>query len=512
MKKTINLKTCGMTAVIMLMVTWAEIIIAGDTSGNPPCVTCEELMNIDFPEVTIIKTENIDEDKPYCKVLGTIGKEINFELLLPETWNSRFVMGGGGGFVGNIQNVARMKVKDGYATVGTDTGHKGDGLKADWAFNNMERQVNFGHMAVHRTTVVARSIINHYYGTYPEYSYFIGCSRGGGQAMMEAQRYPEDFDGIVAGAPAFSWPATAAEFIQNMQTVYPDPDNLDQPVITRANLQLLQELVLEKCDELDGVRDGIINDPRECDFNLEDLPVCRKDEIRDDCFTPEQVKAIRMIYEGVIVQGEVIYPGFPYGGENEKGGWYEWIVGPNERTLQRGFPSLQFGFGTEMFKYLIFQDPDFDYSTYNFENFKEGTGYASSYLDATSTNYTTFKDKGGKMIFYHGWNDAALSAFSTIDHYDGIRDGDEDIEDYIRLFLLPGVLHCGGGPGPDNVNWLELVRDWVENGKAPEKVTLVKFEKGKEVMTRPVYPYPSKAVYKGKGDPDKEKSYRRETP
>ena len=481
-------------------------------TSDPPeqiaCIACEELANLRIPDVTISQVEQVQEPVPHCKVTGVIGSEINFELLLPEKWNSRFAMGGGGGFVGSVQNMAASSIVKGYATAGTDTGHKGHGLKADWALDNMERQVNFGHLAVHRTAVTSKAIIEQYYCSPIAYSYFWGCSRGGGQAMMEAQRYPGDFDGIVTGAPAFSWPAIAAEFIQNTQAMYPDPDDLNHPVVTKANLELLQALLLEQCDALDGIQDHILNDPRDCDLDKIEFPRCTDDTPADDCFTSEQLEAIKVVYSGVTIEGREVYPGFPPGGENEPGSWQVWITGPIGSPMTAGFPSLHFGFGTEMFKYLVFQDPDWDYSTYDFSDFFHTTRYASSYLDATSTDYSAFKNRGGKMIIYHGWNDPALSAYATIEHYEKVKSNDPDVENYLRLFLLPGVLHCSGGPGPDQADWLELVRNWVEDGIAPERVTVSKTEDGNVVMTRPVFPYPEKAIYDGEGDPDTEESFK----
>ena len=175
----------------------------------------------------------------------------------------------------------------------------------------------------------------------------MGCSRGGGQAMMEAQRYPNDFDGIVAGAPAFNWPEIGAEFIQNSQIIYPDPTKLDQPVISKANLQLLQTSVLDQCDAADGIKDQILNDPRDCDFDVDSLPRCAENSANDDCFTSAQLEAIKVVYGGVTDQQEKIYPGFPFGGENESGGWLPWIVGPNQGTMELNFPTLQFAFGNE---------------------------------------------------------------------------------------------------------------------------------------------------------------------
>ena len=252
---------------------------------------------------------------------------------------------------------------------------------------------------------------------------------------MEAQRYPGDFDGIVAGAPAFNWPAIGAEFIQNSKAIYPDPSNLDEPVITLANLKLLQNIILEHCDTIDGVKDQILNDPRECDFDLDLLPECPGNYAGDDCFTSAQIEAIKLVYAGSTDQKNEIYPGFPFGGENEPGGWQDWITGPNKETMQLNFPSLHFAFGTEMFKYLVFQDPHWDYSSYDFSNFLNTTQYASSYLDATSTDYTAFKNRGGKMIIYHGWNDPALSAFATIEHFEATQREDNELEEYLSTFF-----------------------------------------------------------------------------
>ena len=223
-----------------------------------------------------------------------------------------------------------------------------------------------------------------------------------------------------------------------------------------------------------------------------------------DCFTSQQLAAIKTVYAALTNKQDTIYPGFPYGAENEEGSWDVWIAGTNPNLAT---PSLHYMFGTNMFKYLVFNDPEWNYSQYDFSTFFEDTRYASAYLDATQTDYTEFKKRKGKMIMYHGWNDPALSAFETIKHYQEVEQKDKNIQSYIRLFLLPGVLHCGGGPGPDDVDWLKLIRDWVENDKAPERLVLSKKEKDKIVMTRPVFPFPKVAVYGGKGDTNLEKNF-----
>jgi feruloyl esterase len=232
-------------------------------------------------------------------VAGVIGPEIRFELLLPKNWNGKFVMGGGGGFVGSVVNVALAygALQSGYATVGTDTGHEGHPLDASWALNNMERIVSFGHQAVHRTAVTAKELIKAYYEQDIARDYFIGCSRGGGQALMEAQRYPEDFEGIVAGAPAYNWTeGMAAATAQINRAMYPDPDNLQQAVIGPREQEVIASGYLAQCDALDGIEDGILNDPRQCDFDVATL-ACAVGQA-DACLTEEQLAAVRTIYGG----------------------------------------------------------------------------------------------------------------------------------------------------------------------------------------------------------------------
>ncbi len=477
-------------------------------STRTPCYSCESLLQLYLPEVRIDSAaieKNRDpaaSSQRICRVLGTIGKEIAFELMLPEQWNQRFVMGGGGGFVGTIMNRARHMAGDGYATVGTDTGHRGS--DAAWGLNDMERQLNFGHAAVHRTAQTARAIIRHFYGLFPKYSYFIGLSRGGGQAMMEAQRYPEDFDGIVAGAPAFNWAGMAAKFILNTRALYPSAGSTT-PVVTKENLALLQKMILDRCDGNDGVRDGILNNPLQCDFDLDQLPHCRGDAPGADCFTSAQIEAIRTIYSAAGTGDKLVHAGFPWGGENEKTGWLPAITGPNKGSSP--YRSGQEFFGMETFKYLIFNNPHWDPQAYSWDRVYEDTRYAAAYLNATSTDYSAFRERGGKMIWYQGWIDPLISASDLLRHYQLARTGDPGLEDYIRLFMLPGVTHTGGN-GPGKADWFSHIRDWVEKGIAPERVIVSRTENGKTTMSRPVFPFPRTAVYKGTGNPDHESSYQ----
>ncbi|MBS1681963.1 MAG: tannase/feruloyl esterase family alpha/beta hydrolase [Bacteroidetes bacterium] len=498
------------TFLFALIFGFIPLILSGQSlTGKKTCISFEKLKELQLPDVSILKIESLPSDTnvnvPFCRVQGKISKEINFELLVPQQWNGRFLMSGNGGFAGSIQNKLKSYVNEGFAVAGTDTGHQGFELLADWALNNMERQLNFGRLAIHRTTVVSKSILNTLYCTYPRYSYFLGCSRGGGQAMVEAQFYPDDFNGIVAGAPAFNWPAFGAQFIRGSQNNYPNPADVSKPVITTENLKLLQDYVLRQCDNIDGVSDRIINDPRDCTIDFSALPLCPNNKPGVSCFTQEQIKAIKSIYSPLLVNNEQVYPGFPVGLEAEAGSWDVWISGTS--PFMQKAPSLQYMFGTNMFKYLVYNNSTWDYSTYDFKNFFEETKYSSAYLDATQTDYSGLKKAKGKMIMYHGWNDPALSAYATIQHYEEAAQKDKDLPSYIRLFLLPGVLHCNGGTGPDNIDWVKLIQDWVENEKAPERIVLSKLDNGKTIMTRPVFPFPKMTIYTGRGDTNLEQNF-----
>src|SRR3989454_757327 len=277
----------GLMVLASIVSGWAEV-----TNH----ISVEELRQLRLPDVILDSVTPVNRDAQkkqnvaaYVQVKGIIGQHIRFELLLPDAWNGRFVMGGGGGFVGSVQNAARDSVNRGYATVGTDTGHQSEpGYLAGWALDDLEAKVNFGYLAVHRTAEVANALIRAYYRADATHCYFVGCSRGGGQAMMEAQRYPNDFEGIVAGAPAFHWTGLAALSVTIAKALYPDPGHLDSTVITKEALQKLQAGILDQCDAQDGLKDGVIQDPASAHFELSKVPG----------LTDAQRKAIEVIYNG----------------------------------------------------------------------------------------------------------------------------------------------------------------------------------------------------------------------
>lgn len=464
------------------------------TSARPDTA----LMSLELPDVQItsITHETVSGgaeagDVTYYDVDGVIGGTIRFELLLPDEWNDRFVMGGGGGFVGTVQNVTRNSVKEGFATVGTDTGHAGS--DGSFALDDAVAQANFGHVAVHRTAEVAKAIIRAHYGTGPKYSYFLGCSRGGGQAMMASQRYPEDFDGIVAGAPAFDWTGFGSTFLRIAQAFYPDPNSLDTTVLTKEELQKLIDEISLLCDEQDGLKDGIISNPPNVDFSLDSI----------EWLSPEQRQAIQTVYDGARNEQGQIYPGYPVGSEVE---WFNWLVGPVSSGAPN--PTFGFGFGVDIFKYFVFNDPDWDYSTYDFSTWAKDTRMAASTLNALDTDLSDFEARGGKLIIWHGWADAALPATATVDYYNRLLAHDPSARDFTRLYLIDGCAHCGGGPGISGVDWLETIVRWVENDQAPDVLVASKGGKGDEpAITRPLPPYPAQTVYNGTGDPNSADSF-----
>jgi feruloyl esterase len=465
-------------------------------SADNPTMSCSELAKIKLPDVKITDASAVPAATtgavraPHCKVSGVIGSEIRFALLLPDTWNQKFMMGGGGGFVGTIDNQAASSVNLGFATVGTDTGHSGNLVDASWALNNLERRVNYGYAAVHRTAEVAKAIVRSYYGADASRSYFSGCSNGGRQGMMEAQRFPDDFDGIVAGAPAMDFTGIAAQFMKDLQTLFPDSKN-PTSLLPAETMKLVGSKILDMCDAADGVKDGVMDDPRACKIDVNALPL-----------SDAQKAALKKVYAPTTNKDGEIFSGQPFGGETEPGGWPAWISGGSPQLAMLKQPSLRFGFGTQFFKYFVFNDPSWDYARYDLSTWKGDTALIGTVLNATDPNLDAFKAKGRKLIMSHGWADAGLSALATIKYYDQVKSRDAGVNDYFRLFLMPGVLHCGGGAGPDNADWTAAIVDWVEKGKAPERIIASKMSEGKATRTRPLCPYPQRAIYKGSGSTD----------
>jgi hypothetical protein len=495
-------------------------MLAGQATVGLPAASpteCASLKALQLPDITITEAVAVAANTPppkpanplipgitirvaHCRVNGVVGKEIRFTLLLPDEWNRKLMMGGGGGFVEGIDNQSVTSINAGYATVGTDTGHQGLAVDASWALDNIERQMNFGHAAIHRVAEASKAIIRARYNAAPARSYFNGCSNGGRQALMEAQRYPADFDGIVAGAPAYDFSGLAAQFVMDIKAAFPDKASLSTPLFPNDTLKSVESQIVAKCDALDGVTDGLMEDPRSCKVDVSALTG----------LTDQQKKALSVIYgEKKLPDGTVIYAPQPVGGEGDAAaGWPLWINGVNP-LLQLAYkaPSLRFGFGTQFMKFFVFNDPEWDYLKYDFANYRRDARVAGAMLNATDYDLSAFKARGGKLVLYHGWSDAALSANATTKYYEQVQARDPQATDYARLFMMPGVAHCQGGPGPDRVDWYSVIDNWVDKGQAPSRIVATKMTAGKVTRSRPLCAYPLKAVYKGTGSIDDEASF-----
>jgi len=453
----------------------------------------------------------------FCRVAGEIhpsaDSRIQFEVWLPESeWNGKFQGVGNGGYAGSISYPQMAAaVTHHYATASTDTGHADQGADAQWALGHPEKIIDFGYRAIHETAVRARAIVTAYYGSGPRRSYFSACSNGGRQALMEAQRFPEDYDGIVAGAPANYWTHLLTKATFDTWELLGKPGSY----IPATKLRLIENAALEACDALDGVKDGVIEDPTRCHFDPARLE-CKGPE-SDTCLGSAQVAALRKLYEGPHGEnGKRVFPGYSPGGEAEPGGWAVWVTGAAPGT------SLAFAFGTQFFKNMVYSDPQWDYHAFDLDrDMRAADERMSGILNAASPDLSKFAARGAKLILYHGWSDAAIPALSTIDYYQSVlaKAGVSQARSFVRLFMAPGMQHCAGGRGPDDFgeyrmaegkpekNIEDALERWVEQGVAPERIVATKHENQMDpaspvVRTRPLCAYPKVAQYKGSGSTD----------
>jgi feruloyl esterase len=460
----------------------------------------------------------------FCRVTAEIkpakDSDIKVEVWMPVTgWNGKYQGVGNGGFAGSITYPAMANaVEAGYATASTDTGHNAGGTNAVWALGHPDRIVDFGYRAIHEMTMKAKAMIQAFYGENPKRSYFGSCSNGGRQALMEAQRYPEDYDGIIAGAPANYWTHLLSAGAWDLQALQGD----DASYIPGAKIPALSAAVIKACDAQDGVTDGLVSDPQACHFDPATVQCQGTDS--DSCLTAPQVAALKKLYAGPRnSKGDRLFPGRVVGGEDGPGGWKAWVVGASPST------ALMYQFTTNFFPNMVFDDPKWDFKTFNFDkDVKVADEKQAANLNAMDANLKAFAKRGGKLIIYHGWSDAAISAFNTIDYFNSVTAamGARDASQFLRVFLVPGMQHCGGGPGPNSFgqqgfsglqpdaqhNIYTALDQWVEKGTAPERIVATKYASdanpGQGVkMTRPLCPYPQVAQYKGTGDSNDEANF-----
>ncbi|HEY1499466.1 MAG TPA: tannase/feruloyl esterase family alpha/beta hydrolase [Acidobacteriaceae bacterium] len=503
----------------------------------PGCVQlhaadCAALKQLAFPDTTITLAEPTSgtlalpgetplEDLPaFCRVTGilrpTSDSIIHFEVWLPDQdWNGRLLGTGNGGFAGSIYTSQMAGyLHRGFAVSGSDAGHAAGGGDASWAFGHPEKVRDFGWRAVHLTAEAAKQIIRAYYGKPQSKAYFDACSDGGREALMEAQRFPEDYDGILAGAPAYNWSHLIAGAVFATQDLLGDP----RAYIPDLKLPAIQKASLAACDSLDGVKDGVITDPGKCHFDPTVL-LCKGDD-SPDCLTQPQIDALNGIYTGAKdSHGAPSFPGMTMGDET---GWREWIIGEDPGAAA----AVQYA--ENDFRYIVTGDPKWNVLAANYDDaLRQSIEKTSADLDASDPDLGRFDARGGKLILYHGWNDQAISPWNTIAYYKSVERqmGAQKVDSFAHLYMAPGMEHCANGPGPSSFGQLgiptstgpkfglfDALENWVEKDAAPGEIVATKYshaEDGsrKAVMTRPLCPYPKVAKYNGSGDTNNAASF-----
>jgi len=433
----------------------------------------------DFPNMTTTVVDGV------CRVAATLrpapDSEIKIEVWMPESgWNGKLQSVGNGAWAGTISYPAMTSaVKAGYAAASTDTGHTGN--NPAFIPGHPEKVIDFGYRAVHEMTVAAKSIIKTYYGNGPKLSYWNGCSTGGRQALTEAQRYPNDYDGILAGAPAINASHLQGAQVWSAQAVHKDEASYIPP----AKYSAIHNAVLRQCDALDGVKDGVLENPTQCKFDPKVL-LCKEGDA-PSCLTAPQVEAARRLYEGP----RNVFPGLEPGSEL---GW-SMLSGPKPMSL-----------AAELYQYLVFKNPNWDYKTFDAaHDVRLAEKQVGETLDATNANLKPFVDHGGKLLMYHGWSDPGIPPLATVQYYKNVVDtlgGTARTTNSIRLFMIPGMNHCRGGDGTDIFDGIAALDAWVEEGKTPDRIEASHLTGGKVDRTRPLCPYPQVAVYKGAGSTD----------
>ena len=510
--------------VMSAFVGTSSVVHADSASLNGPAQDqCMGLPSVDFSgiqdaptEVMATKVVEPAAGAPaYCKVQGYVSPQIAFELRLPLTnWNGKFMEVGCGGFCGDMSFIfyCDNPLRKGYACLVTDMGHKSTALDGKWAYNNLQAQVDYGFRATHVAVLAGKAITEHYYDKASVKSYYLGCSCGGRQGLVEAQQFPWDFDGIVVGAPAINFSGLFMDLLWKTRAV---TDKDGKPLFSVADIKLVHSAAVAKCDRDDGLKDGLIGDPRTCRFDPSDL-VCRAGA-KTGCLSPEQVAGMKKFYSGPVTsQGARIALGGGMPGSEASD-----TMGIN------GYQNEFAHFGKEFFQYMGFvpaPGPSWKSSDFDFDRDYKRLGMLESLYASTNPDLRKFKASGGKLILWQGWADGGVSPLNTIDYYETVErtmGGPAATRDFFRLFMLPGVEHCWGGEGASVVDFLSYMEAWVEKNQAPDMILSAHVKEARSIadllnwpsdpasigFTRPVYPYPLQAKYKGTGDPNKAENF-----
>ena len=481
----------------MVVVSGCGVAVAAPAAGQ----ACESLRAVRVEEMTVTLAESVaagaEAKYPklpaFCKVAATLrptnDSVIKIEVWMPEgaAWNGKYEGTGNGGWGGSIEpGELAAGVSRGYATSSTDTGHAG--ASAQFALGHEEKLIDFGYRAVHGMTVAVKALIVAFYGEQPKLAYFEGCSSGGRQALMEAQRFPEDYDGIIAGSATNNWTNMMFGRIWVGQATLSDPASYIPP----AKYPVIHRAALAACDAMDGVKDGVLNEPMKCRFDPGVL-ACTKGADGADCLTEAQVTAARKIYTPATNPrtGAQIFPAMERGSELV---WGRLAGGPKPIELADDF-----------FKYVVFEDAKWDFRTLNFDSdVAKAMKKDGGVLSATNPDLRPFFARGGKLIAYHGWTDQQVMPENSINYYRSVvaTVGAAKVDASYRLFMAPGMNHCSGGDGPNKFDMLSAMEAWRERGKAPDNVVASHATDGKIDRTRPLCAYPEVAKYKGTGSTD----------
>jgi feruloyl esterase len=427
----------------------------------------------------------------FCRVQLTLtpssDSDIKSELWLPlNGWNGKFQQVGNGAWAGSIQYGALAEaLKQGYAAASSDAGHTG--TDASFAMGHPEKLRDFGYRAVHETAVQSKQTITNFYGMGPKLSYFNGCSGGGRMAFQEAQRFPADFDAILAGAPGYNRVNQSVQMLMNAKATLDNPASFIPP----AKYAVLRRAALDACDAQDGLKDGLISEPLTCRVDPA-VTQCKAGDA-PTCLTAPQVEAARRIYAGVRhpKTGEVIFPGLEPGSEMNWGGP---AGGPEPLAV-----------GSDLFKFVVFKDPKWDFRTFDLARDYDAVHKIDNLdLSPTSPDIKAFVARGGKLLMYQGWGDQNVAPRSTVAYYDNLVKtlGQKQVDDSVRLFFAPGMAHCGGGEGPNVFDALTPLEQWREQGKPPASILATHATNGKVDRSRPLCPFPQVAKYKGSGSID----------
>lgn len=529
-------------AAIMLSAVFTFSAAASAPAADSAGERCAALAQFSWPAVTVESVEAVTEGvfmgtagepyaelPPFCRVVGhaapTPASHIGFEVWLPlDEWNGRYAQVGNGGLAGTIFYLPLADMlRRGFATAATDNGHRMGPASGAWAIGQPEKVKDFAWRAVHTLRQLAVPIAHQFYSRAPRHTYFYGCSEGGREAHVSAQRFPEDFDGIVAGAPANDWVSLLANFVWNMQAVHLSPESY----ISEPKLAAVQKAAIAACDLDDGVADGQLGRPAACDFDP--TPIRCPGEDADDCLTAPQVEALQRLYRGLHdpVTGEMISPGYARGGEAETSPWGGGIRA-NVFGEAHG-QSQQILFATGFFGGFVFEDPAWDWRSFDFDSdLAFARRKLGALLDGTNADLSAFEVRGGRMIQYMGWLDGSVPPESSIRYYNRVArhmGGVDEVRNFYRLFMAPGTLHCGLGPGANafgglmgpaaprdaDHDVLYALQRWIEEGVAPERIIATKYVNDDPAtgaqQTRPLCPYPEQAAWDGRGDPDAASSF-----